>query len=90
MNAIRPPRNPRLRLVTLIPPPPPIPGAMAYKRAKRSVLTTCAFGWLVSAATLQFMVGVVATVVCGIVAMVLERNERNLLRDPESLRSLEP
>lgn len=84
----RPPRR-RLRLVTpRLPPPPPLPGAMARKQAKLLVYSlygfTLAAGWSMSMATLSFTAGCVAS------CLVAFAEFTNRLRQPAEDRSLGP
>lgn len=60
-----PPRR-RLRIVTArLPPPPPLPGTMARRRAKLLIWSTYGFalaaGWSMSIATLSFTFGCIAS-----------------------------
>lgn len=90
MNAIRPPRNPHLRLVRRLPSPPHMPGAKAYRRAKRLLMVGVSAGFALTAAALQVGAGLFVFTVCALAAAILARRELNLLRDPESLRSQRP
>jgi hypothetical protein len=90
VNAIRPPRNPHLRLIRRLPSPPHLPGAKAYRRAKRLLAVGASAGFALAAATLQVGVGLFVITLCSLAAALLARRELNLLRNPESLRSQKP
>lgn len=89
---MRPPKNPRLPesvRTPVLPRPPHLPGFADLKRARAMLLSICAGGWLVSAAALEFSVGITTSVLCGACAWFLERAFRNSLRSSEKLRSWE-
>jgi len=90
MHAIRPPRNPHLRLVRRLPSPPHMPGAKVYRRAKRLLVVGVSAGFALTAATFQAGAGLFVITLCALAAAILARRELNLLRDPESLRSRGP
>lgn len=90
MNAIRPPRNPHLRLIRRLPSPPHLPGARVYRRARRLIAFGVSAGFALTAATLQIWAGLFVFTLCALAAAILARNELNQLRNPDSFRSQKP